>query len=236
MRSAVRICIEGNIGCGKSSVLETLQEVQASNPDWEKYTLVPEPVHEWHHLLGPLYAAPPHSAVRHSIAALLQVAVLNAYALRVPSPVFAPTVITERSSWSSLAVFLPGQGLGKGTFSSTSTKHRRRAAGKTTDMAMDEESEIDRRPTTSVQGTGPGPPTCPTAHGPSSHYSSTLLWMRPVASPTCYGPPNHGVLHSRPSCGLGTRPCLLGADHVPLRGPCIHLVITAGGRPLAEDY
>jgi hypothetical protein len=57
IRSAVRICIEGNIGCGKSSVLEALQDLQASNPEWEKYTIVPEPVHEWHHLLGPLYAA-----------------------------------------------------------------------------------------------------------------------------------------------------------------------------------
>jgi thymidylate kinase len=111
MRTAVCICIEGNIGCGKSSVLEALREHQATDPHWEKYTLIPEPVHEWHHLLGPLYAAPPNTAVRHSTAALLQVAVLNAYALRVPSPVFAPTVITERSAWSSLTVFLPVQGL-----------------------------------------------------------------------------------------------------------------------------
>jgi thymidylate kinase len=111
MRTAVRICIEGNIGCGKSSVLEALREHQATDPNWESYTLIPEPVHEWHHLLGPLYAAPPNTALRHSTAALLQVAVLNAYALRVPSPVFAPTVITERSAWSSLTVFLPVQGL-----------------------------------------------------------------------------------------------------------------------------
>jgi hypothetical protein len=102
MRSAVRICIEGNIGCGKSSVMEALQDLQTKNPDWQKFTLIPEPVHEWHNLLGPLYAAPPHTAIRHSIIALLQVAVLNAYALRVPSPVMAPNVITDRSAWSSL--------------------------------------------------------------------------------------------------------------------------------------
>lgn len=111
LRSAVRICIEGNIGCGKSSVVEALSAAQRTNPDWENYTIIPEPVHEWHHLLAPLYAAPQQSAARHSIAALLQVAVLNAYALRVPSPVSAPNVITERSSWSSLAVFLPAQNL-----------------------------------------------------------------------------------------------------------------------------
>lgn len=109
MRTAVRICIEGNIGCGKTTAVEALQNLQATDPDWRKYTIIPEPVQEWHHLLGPLYAAPQHSPARHSAAALLQVAVLNAFALRVPSPVYAPTVITERSPWSSLAVFLPSQ-------------------------------------------------------------------------------------------------------------------------------
>jgi thymidylate kinase len=114
IRSSIRICVEGNIGCGKSSVIGALQELQDTHADWEKYTIIPEPVHEWHHLLGPLYAAPPNSSTRHSIATLLQISVLNAYALRVPSPVYAPRVITERSSWSSLAVFLPAQDLPSG--------------------------------------------------------------------------------------------------------------------------
>jgi thymidylate kinase len=111
IKAAVRICIEGNIGCGKTTAVEALQELQATNPDWQKYTIISEPVQEWHHLLGPLYSAPSHSPAKHHMAALLQVAVLNAYALRVPSPVSAPTVISERSPWSSLAVFLPTQSL-----------------------------------------------------------------------------------------------------------------------------
>jgi deoxyadenosine/deoxycytidine kinase len=111
IKSAVRICVEGNIGCGKSSVMEALQEKQIADPTWQEFTIIPEPVHKWHHLLGPLYAAPPRTMERHSIAAMLQIAVLNAYALRVPSPLFAPTVLTERSTWSSLSVFLPVQAL-----------------------------------------------------------------------------------------------------------------------------
>jgi hypothetical protein len=99
MKSAVRICIEGNIGCGKSSVLKALQELQTSTPEWQTVTIIPEPILDWHHLLEPLYAAPPHTTAQHSLAALLQVAVLNAYALRVP------TLRTDR-----LKIRFPGQG------------------------------------------------------------------------------------------------------------------------------
>jgi thymidylate kinase len=105
----LRISIDGNIGSGKSSVMEFLS--RQTDTFWREWHLVPEPVHEWHNLLGPFYSAPPNTTARHSAAALLQMAVLNAYALSVPNPCAAPYVLMERSPWSSLAGFLPVQDL-----------------------------------------------------------------------------------------------------------------------------
>jgi hypothetical protein len=106
----IRISIEGNIGCGKSTVLAGLQELQ-TQPYWEQWQMMPEPVSDWSALLGPFYSGTPGSTHRHAAATVLQVGVLNSYALRTPDPVVAPMVIMERSPWSSLAVFLPVQRL-----------------------------------------------------------------------------------------------------------------------------
>jgi thymidylate kinase/transposase InsO family protein len=106
----IRISIEGNIGCGKSTVLAQLLELQGQ-PFWDEWHMLPEPVAEWHNLLGPFYSAPPDTSSKHTAATVLQVAVLNSYALHMPDPVVAPLAITERSPWSSLAVFLPAQRL-----------------------------------------------------------------------------------------------------------------------------
>lgn len=101
----VRICIDGNIGCGKSTVMAHLAQ-QLSG--WH---LLPEPVHMWEPLLAPFYEAPVNSAARDCTAAMLQVAVLNAYALATPDHTVAPKVVMERSPWSSLSVFLQAQNL-----------------------------------------------------------------------------------------------------------------------------
>lgn len=106
----LRVSIEGNIGSGKSMVLDALAQY-SDDPFWDKWRIVPEPVHEWCHLLGPFYAAFPDTPARHGLAALLQLTVLSAYARILPQPSEAPLVIMERSPWSSLAVFLPIQDL-----------------------------------------------------------------------------------------------------------------------------
>jgi hypothetical protein len=106
----IRISVEGNIGCGKSTVIQHLQQLQ-EDPYWSNWFILPEPVADWHSLLDPFYGAPSGSTTRQIAATVLQQAVLNAYALRVPNPATAPQIITERSPWSSLAVFLPIQDL-----------------------------------------------------------------------------------------------------------------------------
>lgn len=87
----IRISIEGNIGCGKSTVLEQLRELQ-DQPPWDQWFLLPEPVSDWQYLLGSFYGAPAGTNFRHTAATVLQQAVLNSYALRVPDPLVAPMV------------------------------------------------------------------------------------------------------------------------------------------------
>lgn len=108
----IRISIEGNIGCGKTTVLEQLQALQQEEDSWwNNWHIIKEPVGTWHSFLGPFYETEPNTMAKHTAAVVLQQAVLNAYAARVPNPVAAPWVITDRSPWSSLAVFLPVQNL-----------------------------------------------------------------------------------------------------------------------------
>lgn len=103
----VRIYIDGNIGAGKTIVMAFLAQ-QLPCADWH---IVLGPVQDWHELLRPFYGAPMLSEARHCIAALLQLAVLNAYVNNTPSLDAAPKVIMERGSWSSHEVFLQVQGL-----------------------------------------------------------------------------------------------------------------------------
>jgi deoxyadenosine/deoxycytidine kinase len=107
--SPVRIYIDGNIGSGKSRVVAHLAQ-ELSCAEWH---LVPEPVQDWEQLLDPFYSAATGSDTRQCIAALLQIAVLVAYAKATPDTLSAPLVVMERGPWSSLEVFLAAQHLPK---------------------------------------------------------------------------------------------------------------------------
>lgn len=110
-RRPARICIDGNIGSGKSTVINRLMTLpDQEDPSWLHWRIIEEPVADKENLLE-IYYAEHNLSAKQAYATLLQQAVLNSYALRVPHPSFAPYVITERSPWSSLAVFLPTQQL-----------------------------------------------------------------------------------------------------------------------------
>lgn len=108
-RMPLRIVIDGSIGSGKTTVMEYLSEHLPSS-DW---TVMHEPLHRWQLLLEEFYRtySQQHAQAKYAIAALLQVAVINAYALDTPDYVAAPRLVMERSPWSCLAVFLKAQGL-----------------------------------------------------------------------------------------------------------------------------
>jgi thymidylate kinase/transposase InsO family protein len=106
-RRPLRICIDGNIGSGKSTIMDMLNDT-LSLTQWHVMT---EPVVHWEDLLGPFYEAPLHSRAKEALAALLQVQVLCAYAIETPTQEQAPWIVMERGPWSSLAVFLQAQEL-----------------------------------------------------------------------------------------------------------------------------
>jgi len=104
----IRIAIEGNIGCGKSSVLTAL----TPHLDKTGWHLLPEPLEEWQHLLPSIYNPIGDQQDLHDYAAtLLQLTVLQAYANKTSDKTQADKIIMERSPWSSLKVFLPAQNL-----------------------------------------------------------------------------------------------------------------------------
>lgn len=63
--SGLRVCVEGNIGCGKSTALD---HVALLRPD---LAVFPEPVEEWGDLLGRFYADPAQWALAFSLKVLL---------------------------------------------------------------------------------------------------------------------------------------------------------------------
>lgn len=83
----VRICIEGNIGCGKSTILESLKSLG--------YHVVPEPIEEWAEWLSNFYS----DRKRWSFS--FQMKILSSFA----SEQGAPVSILERSIMSSRFVF-----------------------------------------------------------------------------------------------------------------------------------
>jgi len=103
----LRIYIDGNIGSGKTTVIDHLT---AHLPQTE-WLVIPEPVSAWQPLLGPFYEASADSPLKPHAAALLQIAVLMAYTKEVPDFHTAPKVVMERGPWSSLEVFLKAQHL-----------------------------------------------------------------------------------------------------------------------------
>lgn len=98
-RPPLLISIEGNIGSGKSQVIEFLRG--QLDRTWQ---IVTEPLDAWEHLLPAFYSTAPDSDTRHAVATLLQISVLAAYIARSPN---APQAITERSAWASTEVFRP---------------------------------------------------------------------------------------------------------------------------------
>lgn len=106
--SPYRICIDGLIGAGKTTVMEYLRQHLPTS----ECHIMDEPIHHWDCLLELLYATKEQQMdCRHAVAALLQIAVLNGYCCETPSAQAAPYVIMERSPWSSLSVFLEAQAL-----------------------------------------------------------------------------------------------------------------------------
>jgi len=95
-----RICIEGNIGSGKSTVIRHLAQ-HLPTPDWHVMT---EPVQGWQPLLAPFYEASHEDPLKPYVAALLQIAVLTTYANEGPDRYHTPKAVMERGPWSCLEV------------------------------------------------------------------------------------------------------------------------------------
>jgi len=102
-----RVCIEGNIGSGKSTVISYLAQ-HLPCPDWH---VMAEPVHAWQPLLSPFYGAAANDPLKPYVAALLQITVLTAYANEGPDRYSTSQAVLERGPWSCLEVFLKVQDL-----------------------------------------------------------------------------------------------------------------------------
>lgn len=90
----MRICVEGNIGAGKSTVLNHLR---AAFPAAEVF---PEPVHEWADVLPLFYAKPAEWALAFSLRVLLSFAKIKA-----PATAAGGLAIVERSPLANRHVF-----------------------------------------------------------------------------------------------------------------------------------
>ena len=87
IQAKMRICVEGNVGCGKSHLLSSL------TGDWE---VRQEPVDQWHDLLKLFYADPRRWAFAMNVEALLSFASI---------PVTTDVTVIERSPLSCKEVF-----------------------------------------------------------------------------------------------------------------------------------
>lgn len=90
----IQVCIEGNVGAGKSSVVKELQSL------FSEAVVVPEPAAEWEErgLLRQMYRDPKAHANSFQQSALAAIVVAHA-------SVTAPVMITERSVYSNKYVF-----------------------------------------------------------------------------------------------------------------------------------
>lgn len=87
----LRVCVEGNIGGGKSTLLEALRRLRPDLP------IFPEPVDAWGELLGMYYADPVQWSLALQLKALL--------AFGEPARCQAPCCVVERSPLSCRHVF-----------------------------------------------------------------------------------------------------------------------------------
>lgn len=85
------VCVEGNIGCGKSTALEAFARKRPGVP------VFPEPVHEWGDLLREFYANPSRWSLAFSLRVLLS--------FNAPKKSTEPIVVVERSPLSCRHVF-----------------------------------------------------------------------------------------------------------------------------------
>ena len=90
----MRICLEGNIGAGKSTVLNHLRAA------FPRATVFPEPVHEWADVLPLFYAKPTEWALAFSLRVLLSFAKIKASAAAA-----GMMAIVERSPTANRHVF-----------------------------------------------------------------------------------------------------------------------------------
>lgn len=86
----VRVCVEGNIGCGKSTALRALGRLR------EGVTVFEEPLEEWGELLARFYEDPEQWALAFSLRVLLS--------MRLPGTAPGACVV-ERSPLSARHVF-----------------------------------------------------------------------------------------------------------------------------------
>ncbi len=91
MKRPFLVCVEGNIGCGKST---TLQGVGLACPD---AAVFPEPVEDWGDLLAKFYDNPSQWAFPFSLKVLLS--------FSAPLKTEAPCAVVERSPLSCRHVF-----------------------------------------------------------------------------------------------------------------------------------
>jgi len=104
----VRVYLDGNIGSGKTTILQLLAH-NLKNTEWH---LIPEPIEEWQNLLKNYYqhnSSPKPHQPDADLAGYLQLTVLSAYLQRVPPAMATPAIIMERGPWSSINVFAPAQ-------------------------------------------------------------------------------------------------------------------------------
>lgn len=100
----MKVCVEGNIGCGKSTALDILSRRTGrtrrtpDSPDAPPLRIFPEPVEEWTPLLEKYYKDPPAWALPLSLRVLLSFREPGA----LPS---ADRVLVERSPLSCRHVF-----------------------------------------------------------------------------------------------------------------------------------
>jgi deoxyadenosine/deoxycytidine kinase len=107
--TSIRISIEGNIGCGKSSIISGLWERLPYN----EYDVYEEPVGSWNedgtlsHFYEVTAMLPKDNYTRWKAASDLQLTILKSYINIAKQPTATSKIVMERGALSSLKVFTP---------------------------------------------------------------------------------------------------------------------------------